>query len=89
MDEDYEGEPWWDGEDGFGWVEPPDPDYDTGYFTPTIDDDYGDDAEAVALAYFRGVCSNCRANVAAGYCVLCGLRDYCAECDYDLWFAML
>ena len=23
-------DPWWAGEDGFGWVEPPDPDYDTG-----------------------------------------------------------
>ncbi len=27
----------------------------TGYFTPTIDDDVGDEAEAEALAYLRGV----------------------------------
>jgi hypothetical protein len=29
MDEDFM-EPWWVGEDGFGWVAPPDPDYDSG-----------------------------------------------------------
>jgi len=29
MDEDFM-EPWWAGEDGFGWVAPPDPDYDSG-----------------------------------------------------------
>lgn len=52
--------------------------------SPTIDDYVGDEAEAETLAYLRGVCSHCRANVAA-YCVLCGLRDYCGECDADQW----
>ena len=39
----------------------------------------------IALAYLRGVCSHCRANVAARY-VLCGLSDFCDVCDYNLWF---
>ena len=48
-----------------------------------MDDDEADDTEAEALAYLRGVCSICNTQV-AGSSVMCGLRDCCYDCDYNL-----
>jgi len=50
-----------------------------------VGDDEADDTEAEALAYLRGVCSICNTQV-AGSSVMCGLRDCCYDCDYNLWW---